>query len=99
MLTAAAVCPHPPLLVPAATGGRSDRSDRARPAEPGDAELARLRQACDAAVAALTASRPDVLVVVGGAERTTRFPPDSAGSMGDFGVAFTIGQGPPSLPL
>jgi len=90
MLTAAAVCPHPPLLIPATTGG---------PAGPGDAELARLRQACDAAVAALAASRPDVLVVVGGAERTARFPPDAAGSLRDFGVAFTIGEGPPALPL
>jgi hypothetical protein len=90
MLTAAAVCPHPPLLVPEATGG-----------QPGadDIHLAGLRQACDAAVATLTAASPGVLVVVGGADRSEQFPPDAAGSLADFGVPFLIGTGDPVLPL
>ena len=90
MLTAAAVCPHPPLLVPEATGGQSG---------PGEIHLAGLRQACDAAVGTLTTAGPDVLVVVGGADRAERFPPDAPGSLRDFGVPFLIGTGDPVLPL
>ena len=65
MLIAAAVCPHPPLLIPDATGA------------PGaaDPELSRLRAACQDAVAALLAEPADLLVVAGGAERTAEFPP------------------------
>jgi len=86
MLTAAAVCPHPPLLVPEATGSG-----------PGDAELTALREACHAAIAALFAA--DVLVVVGGGDRTIRYPDDAAGSLASYGVPFTIGEGDPVLPL
>ena len=56
MLIAAAVCPHPPLLVPEATGAPG----------AGDAELRRLRTACHQAVSALLAERPDLIAVVGG---------------------------------
>jgi hypothetical protein len=53
VLVAAAVCPHPPLLVPdVATGAAGELDD--------------LRAACDRAVAALVTARPDVLVAVGG---------------------------------
>jgi hypothetical protein len=90
MLTAAAVCPHPPLLVPGAAGGA---------AGPGDDELRRLRTACAAAVTALTEAGPDIIVLVGGGERTTRFAPHAAGTLTGFGVPFTIGEGPPVLPL
>jgi hypothetical protein len=102
MLTAGAVCPHPPLLVPVTTGGQ---------AGPGDAELARLRRACDAAVTALIDAQPDVIVVVGSkdgsaagaaqhvAADTDRYPPDAAGSLRDYGVPITIGVGLPVLPL
>jgi hypothetical protein len=85
MLTAAAICPHPPLLVPEVTGGG------------GDTELAALRAACHAAVATLTDA--DVLVIVGGGDRTVRYPDDAAGSMAGYGVPFSIGAGPPVLPL
>jgi hypothetical protein len=78
MLIAAAVCPHPPLLIPAATG----RSG------PGEEELDRLRTACHQAVAALRGSAADVIVVVGGAERTRDYPSDEPGSLRDFGVPF-----------
>ena len=53
-LLAAAVCPHPPMIVPAvATGAAS--------------ELDGLRTACDEAVARLLAASPDTVCVVGAA--------------------------------
>jgi hypothetical protein len=81
MLIAAAVCPHPPLLIPEATGAPGS----------GDAELGRLRTACHQAVAALLAGRPDLIVVAGGAERTAEFPPHTPGRLHDFGIPFTVG--------
>jgi hypothetical protein len=89
-LAAAAVCPHPPLLVPVATGGGAGQ---------GDAELARVRLACTAAVRALTEARPDLIVIVGGDQHTTRYPPDTAGTLAGFGVPLSIGSGEPVLPL
>ena len=65
MLIAAAVCPHPPLLVPEVTGAHG----------PGADELHRLRAACREAVAVLVGSAPDLLVVVGGAGHTAEYPP------------------------
>jgi hypothetical protein len=94
MLIAAAVCPHPPLLIPEATG------------VPGlaDPELDRLRTACHHAVDALLAERPDLIAVVGGDPKTSQmaeYPPQSPGRLHDFGVPFTVGEdGPsPALPL
>ena len=95
MLIAAAVCPHPPLLIPEATGA------------PGaaDPELSRLRTACRDAVAGLASARPDLIVVVGGdprAERTAEYPPRTPGRLHDFGIPFTVGhddRGTPALPL
>jgi hypothetical protein len=89
MLIAAAVCPHPPLLVPEATG------------VPGahDAELERLRTACHQAVAGLLAERPDLIVVAGGAERTAEYPPEAPGRLHDYGVPFTAGQARPREPV
>jgi hypothetical protein len=98
MLIAAAVCPHPPLLVPEATGAPG----------PGDTELDRLRTACHQAVAALVAERPDLVVVVGGASHTAEYPPGTTGSLREFGIPFTVGGEPqspagprctPTLPL
>src|SRR5271169_5030726 len=85
MLIAAAVCPHPPLLIPEATGAPGL-------GVPGDAELGRLRAACHQAVAALLTGRPDLIVVAGGAERTAEYPPRTPGRLHDFGVPFTVGQ-------
>ena len=90
MLIAAAACPHPPLLVPEATG----------PA--GDDELERLRTACRQAVGALLEQRRDLIVVIGGAERTAEFPASAPGRLHDFGIPFTVGEaapGRPALPL
>jgi hypothetical protein len=105
MLIAAAVCPHPPLLVPEVTGS----------ADPGDRELRRLRAACREAVAVLLGASPDLLVVIGGAGQTAEYPttalppsppggstppypPGPGGSLRDFGVPFTVGADP-VLPL
>ena len=66
MLIAAAVCPHPPLLVPEATGA----------SDPGNGELRRLRAACREAVAVLLGTAPDLLVVIGGVGQTAEYPPD-----------------------
>lgn len=83
MLTAAAICPHPPLLVPEATGGATGQ---------GDFELNRLREACDAAAATLIGTRPDLIVLVGGADRTALHPPDGQGTLIGYGVPFTSGS-------
>jgi hypothetical protein len=95
MLIAAAVCPHPPLLIPAATGAPG----------PADPDLGRLRTACADAVAALLTEAPDLVVIVGGdpkTERTAEYPPHTPGRLHDFGVPFTVGragQDAPELPL
>jgi hypothetical protein len=94
MLIAAAVCPHPPLLIPEATGAPGAR-------DPG---LDRLRTACRQAVDALLAERPDLLAVVGGnpkTEHTAEHPAEAPGRLHDFGVPLTIGQdnGERGLPL
>lgn len=103
MLIAATVCPHPPLLVPAATGRQATgRQASGRPGDPpatADDELAGLRAACRGAVAALRAEQADLIVAVGGGARTAEYPPDAAGSLAAFGVPFTVGQGAPVLPL
>jgi hypothetical protein len=81
MLTGAAVCPQPPLLIPAATGAPGPR----------DAELERLRIACHQAVADLLSEGPDLVAVVGGAAYTAQYPPDAPGSLREFGIPFTVG--------
>src|SRR5579859_3694193 len=85
MLIAAAVCPHPPLLIPQATGAPGSA----------DPDLGRLRAACAAAVAALLAEAPDLIVVVGGdpeTERTAEYPPHTPGRLHDFGIPFAVGR-------
>ena len=93
MLIAAAVCPHPPLLVPEVTGADGPGADG-----PGAGELRRLRAACHEAVAVLRGAAADLLVVVGGAEHTAEYPPAAGGSLRDFAVPFTVGADP-VLPL
>jgi hypothetical protein len=90
VLIAAAVCPHPPLLVPELAG-------------EADAELAALRAACHDAVRRLTRDRDggpaDLLVVVGADETTRAYGADAAGSLRPYGLDLTIGSGEPILPL
>jgi hypothetical protein len=98
MLVAAAVCPHPPLLVPDLAAGAA-------------AELDGLRAACDAALASLLGVDADLLVVLGDARATGPFPSGAWGSLAPYGVDISVpphqprscnggsdGQ-PPSLPL
>jgi hypothetical protein len=96
VLVAAAVCPHPPLLVPGVAAGATGETDD-------------LRAACDAAVAAMVATGPDVVVVVGSADRTGPFEAGAWGSLRAYGAAVDVarshaggadGRGTgPTLPL
>jgi hypothetical protein len=71
-LVAAAVCPHPPLIVPEVAAGAAP-------------ELDDLRAACDAAAAGLLATRPDRLITVGTGPKTLDV--DGAyGSFASYGV-------------
>jgi hypothetical protein len=90
MLIAAAVCPHPPLLVPAALGAAASQ-----PPE----ELRKVSAAAAAAVRGLLAAVPDLVVLVGGGPADREYGPDTAGSLRDFGVPVTVGTGEPVLPL
>jgi hypothetical protein len=89
VLVAAAVCPHPPLLVPEAAGA----------AGAGDPELARLRTACDRAVASLRAADPDLIVAVGAAPRTAEYPARTVASLRDFGVPYPAAAPAPDVPV
>lgn len=73
MLISAAVCPHPPLLVQELAGGAA-------------AQLDDLRAACAAAIEAVRATEPELLVVVGAGEATRRYWPGAAGSFAAYGV-------------
>ncbi len=71
MITAAALCPWPPLLVRELTGA--------------DPVLPELRDACAAAVAALLTDSPDVVAVVAPAPDTTTWPADGRLNTAAFG--------------
>lgn len=97
MLVAAAVLPHPPLLVPEVAAGAA-------------AELSDLRAACGEALASVQqAMGPggDVVVVGAGARRQT-FRPGAVGSLAGFGVPLDVAlpgrvasdtSASPTLPL
>lgn len=112
MLVAAAVCPHPPVLVPEAMGQagrpRAGTGEVAGPdpdvtaaSPPGrvDAQLRVVRQVCIEAVGALAAARPTVIIIVGTGESTRYHPASSAGTLRGFGIPFDVGVGAPVLPL
>ncbi|GAA2008059.1 class III extradiol dioxygenase subunit B-like domain-containing protein [Nocardiopsis rhodophaea] len=86
MLISAAVCPHPPLLVPDVAGGAA-------------AELDPLRAACDRAVAELVAAGADEIVVIGAGERNRVHGADAGGSLAGYGVPMPVGPAPAVLPL
>jgi hypothetical protein len=76
-MVVAAVCPHPPLLVPELAAGAAP-------------ELDDLRGACAAALDTLRAARPDVVVAVG-AGATTRWPdPAATGSFAPYGLPIEV---------
>jgi hypothetical protein len=83
VLTSAAVCPHPPLLLPQVAGGAAP-------------ELDGLRAACAEAVRRLSG---DLVVVVGSGPQTRDFGEDAAGSLRPYGPDVTVGSGDPVLPL
>jgi hypothetical protein len=83
VLTSAAVCPHPPLLLPQVAGGAAP-------------ELDGLRAACAEAVRRLSG---DLVVVVGSGPQTRDFGEDATGSMRPYGPDVTVGSGEPVLPL
>jgi hypothetical protein len=91
MLTYAAVCPHPPLLIPEMAG-------EAAP------ELDAVRAACRLAVQGLM-RRLGVdgngarLIVVGGHTDTRTFGPGSAGNLRAFGLDLAFGGDGEPLPL
>jgi hypothetical protein len=85
MITAAALCPCPPLLAGELTG----QADI----------LPELRAACTAAVAGLLATDPDVVAVVGPAEATRIWDPAGELSLGRYAPALRP-RGPlAALPL
>jgi hypothetical protein len=72
-LVAAAVCPHPPLLVPELAGAAAP-------------ELDELRAACDAAVAALLATEPELILLVGAGPETLSLRAADYGSLRPYGL-------------
>jgi len=90
MLIAGAVCPHPPLLIPAALGS-------AAAAPP--AELRKVGDAASRAVSGLADVRPDLIVAVGGGAAEREYGADASGGLHAFGIGVTVGPGEPVLPL
>lgn len=86
MIVAAAVCPHPPLLVPDVAPGTVG-------------ELAELRNACDAAVQTLLDARPTRIIVIGGGDLSTDADESAGGTLAAYGVAVTAGGARHGLPL
>jgi hypothetical protein len=80
MLVAAAVCPCPPLLVPEVAAGAAPELDAAR-------------AACDEAVRAVLAARPDLIVVVGEGPVTREHEQGTVGSFLPFGVDHEVRLG------
>jgi hypothetical protein len=89
MITAAALCPAPPLLARELTGA--------------DPVVPELREACHQAAAALAASQPDVVAVVGAAAKTMGWDPGGRLDLAPYAPMLGAAQpaaGPPvPLPL
>jgi hypothetical protein len=90
MLIAGAVCPHPPLLIPAALGSAAS--------DP-PAELRKVAGAAALAVSGLAGARPDLIVVVGGGAAEREYGAGASGGLHAFGIGVTVGPGEPVLPL
>jgi aromatic ring-opening dioxygenase LigB subunit len=86
VLVAAAVCPHPPMLVPEVAGGAA-------------AELTELRSACQAAVSDLMTSGADELVIVGGDPDSGTYPGSAGASLHPYGLDLRVGGPDGQLPL
>ena len=79
-LVAAAVCPHPPLIVPELAGAAAP-------------ELDELRAACDAAVARLYGAGARSIVVVGAGDRTADLDYPFRGSFAPWGLPLEVQLG------
>ena len=86
MLVAAAVCPHPPLLVPEVAGAAAP-------------ELDGVRDACDVAVRRLLGARVHLVVVVGVGPGAGVYDASAGGSLAGYGSDIHVGQGEAVLPL
>jgi hypothetical protein len=86
VFVAAAVCPHPPLLVP-------EVAQRAAP------DLDDLRTACAAAVTAMLEAAPDAVVCVGDGADMAHYDESAGGTMRPFGVDVRAGGATEELPL
>lgn len=85
-MLAAAVCPHPPLLVPEVAAGAAG-------------ELNALRAACLTAIATGLAAEPERVVLVGSGASTHGWAPDTADCLADFGLPRPRGALPLSLTV
>jgi hypothetical protein len=87
---AAALVPHPPLLVPALAAGAAPL-------------VASLLAACDAAVLGLLEPGPQLVVCLGAGERSVAHLPSDWGTLAGYGVDVQAphrhGSGPARLPL
>jgi hypothetical protein len=86
VIRAAAVCPHPPLVVPEVAPGTVD-------------ELDDLRAACADAVAALLSAGPQRIVVVGAGDLVHDVDETAGGTLEGFGVDVRAGGPDLVLPL
>jgi len=77
VLLSVAVCPAPPILVPQVASGAAP-------------ELDGCRRACHQAIADLLADGPDLLVLVGGGQGTTRFDDTAVGTLRPVGVSLDV---------
>jgi hypothetical protein len=82
VIVGAAFCPHPPLLVPEIAAGAA-------------AELDEVRVACSVALAALAASRPERLVVLGASKRSQLHSPVARGNLAAYGLSREFHLGSP----
>ena len=83
MLIAGAVCPHPPLLIPAALGSASTDPPQ---------ELRKVAGAAAQAVSWLAGTRPDLIVVVGGGTAEREYGAGASGGLHAFGIGVTVGD-------
>ena len=88
MLVAVALCPQPPLLIPAVAGKIAP-------------ELDVCRQACAQVIDIVRAALPDRVVLVGGGSQTRAHSGDAVGSLHRLGINIRLGagDGPTTLPL
>jgi hypothetical protein len=86
VIIAAAVCPHPPALLPELSGAAAD-------------ELADVRRASDDAVGWLVAQRPDRVVVLGGGAPSPDRDEAAGGTLAPYGVDVRAGGADLTLAL